>query len=946
MFPAMKKALKIFFITLGVIVTLLLAAAILIPVLFKGQILAAVKSEINKNLKAQVEFSDFRLSLLRHFPNLSFRMDDLSVIGTGVFNGDTLAGFRSFGATVNLMSLIKGEGIQVRSVLLDRPVVMARALSDGSVNWDIMLPSEEEVEADTAAMDIPSMRVELHKFEIRGGRVAYFDEASNLAAMLEPLDFLLSGDMNRELTTLEMDLAIGALDVEMDGVKYLNRARAAFRAMIAADLNKMEFTLKENELQLNEIVLGLEGRAAMKETGYPVDLRFFAKETSFKSLLSMVPAMYTEDFAGLETTGSLSLEGSVAGEYIAVDTVYPDIRLSLLVNDAMFRYPGLPRSVEGVNIDTRVFVDGHDMDRSTVDVEHFSFRIGDNPFTAGFHVRTPISDPELSGEVNGRIDLGSLADAIPMEEITLEGILDAALTMGGRMSWIEQEDYEKFTADGSLKLVNFEFNTPALPVPVQMPVAEIFFSPRYVEVRQLDLLMGGSDMHFTGRMENFIPYVFRENETVRGRFTFSSTMLNLNELIPETEEEETEEADDSLALSVIEVPGNVDFELISEIRQIQFGNMDISDLQGRIIVRDKKVLLDQLLLDILNGTVGVTGGYHTEDMEAPSVDLDLNVRDMSIPAAYNSFVTIQKLAPLAAGLEGNMSLGMKYNSLLGSDLMPVLSTVDGEGSLRSDEVTLVNVSTFDKIRSMLKLREDLTNRLKDIRILFRIVDGNLLVEPFEIRLGDIDMVVGGRQGLDQRMDFQVKMSVPRSYMGEGANQVVDNLVANAASRGLNITPGDRVNVDVRITGTVKDPDISLSLKESMQGAVQELKTQVREQAEAVIEEKKEEVLEKVEEKKEEALDEARVRAQQIIERAEKARDEALIRAEAERDKAYAEADRIEQEAGSNMVEKLKARARAEGIRKTADAVYNKAREIAENEYQKALERAREETEKK
>ena len=944
----MKKAFKIFVITLGVIVALLLAAAIVIPVLFKDQMLTAVKTEINKSLKAQVEFSDFRLSLLRHFPNLSFQMDDLSVIGTGVFEKDTLAGFRLFDATVNLMPLIRGEGIQVRSVLIDRPVVMARALEDGSVNWDIMIPSEEKVEeeTDTAAMEMPAMRVELQKFEIREGRIAYYDEVSNMAAMLEPLDFVLSGDMNRELTTLEMDLAIGALDVEMDGVKYLNRARAAFGAIIAADLNAMEFTLKENELQLNEIVLGLEGTAAMKETGYPVDLRFYAKETSFKSLLSMVPAMYTKDFTGLETSGSLSLEGNVTGEYSTVDTVYPDIRLTLLVNNAMFRYPDLPRSVEGVNIDTRLFVDGHDMDRSIVDVERFSFRIGDNPFTAGFHVRTPVSDPELSGEVNGRIDLGSLADAIPMEETTLEGILDVALTFGGRMSWIEQEDYEKFTADGSLKLENFVFNTPALPVPVQMPVAGMFFSPRYVEVSRLDLLMGESDMHFTGRMENFIPYVFRENETVRGRFAFSSSMLNLNELIPETEEAETEEEDDTLALSVIEVPGNVDFELISEIKKIQFGNMDISDMQGWIIVRDKKVVLDQLLLNILNGTVGVTGAYYTEDMEKPSVELDLNVRDLSIPAAYNSFVTIQKLAPLAAGLEGNMLLGLKYNSMLGSDLMPVLSTVNGEGSLRSNEVTLVNVSTFDRIRSMLKLREDLTNRLKDINILFRIVDGNLLVEPFEIKMGGMDMVVGGRQGLDQRMDFLVKMSIPRSYMGEGAERVVDNLVANAASRGLNITPADRVNVDVRITGTVKNPDISLSLKESMQGAVQELKSQVREQAEAMIEEKKEEVKEKLEEKKEEVVDEARERAQQIIERAEKARDEALIRAAAEKDKAYAEADRIEQEAGGNMVEKLKARARAEGIRKAADAVYNKSREIAENEYQQALERARKGTEKK
>ena len=40
------------------------------------------------------------------------------------------------------------------------------------------------------------------------------------------------------------------------------------------------------------------------------------------------------------------------------------------------------------------------------------------------------------------------------------------------------------------------------------------------------------------------------------------------------------------------------------------------------------------------------------------------------------------LAPAAAGLGGNVTVGMKYKSLLGSNMMPVISTITGGGEMQ------------------------------------------------------------------------------------------------------------------------------------------------------------------------------------------------------------------------------------------------------------------------
>jgi hypothetical protein len=74
-----------------VFLVLVLGAAAAFPFVFKDEILAAVKKEINVNLTAKVDFEDVNLSLFRHFPHVSVGLENYSVTGTDVFDKITLA---------------------------------------------------------------------------------------------------------------------------------------------------------------------------------------------------------------------------------------------------------------------------------------------------------------------------------------------------------------------------------------------------------------------------------------------------------------------------------------------------------------------------------------------------------------------------------------------------------------------------------------------------------------------------------------------------------------------------------------------------------------------------------------------------------------------------------------------------------------------------------------
>src|SRR3954463_6447320 len=134
----MKRVLAI----VGGLLALILVLLLVLPLLFKNQIASKAKEAANRNLNARVDWRDAGLTFFRHFPNLTLRLDDLTVANQGRFQGDTLAQIGHLGVVVSLPSVVSnfvggGGPIVVRGVDLDQPRLSLITLPDGTVNWDI-----------------------------------------------------------------------------------------------------------------------------------------------------------------------------------------------------------------------------------------------------------------------------------------------------------------------------------------------------------------------------------------------------------------------------------------------------------------------------------------------------------------------------------------------------------------------------------------------------------------------------------------------------------------------------------------------------------------------------------------------------------------------------------------------------------------------------------------
>ena len=285
---------------ISIILILLLLAIIILPYAFRGRIMEAVKQEVNRNVEARIDFNDLKLGILYSFPHLRLNIDGLSIIGVDEFEGDTLAYVPKLKAVVDIMSVIRGEVYEVKRISISEPLVNLQVLQSGKASWDIVPAGEEEaVSEDTPSTDASSFNISLRHFEISNARISYTDAVGGTVLMIHGLDHSLSGDLSADRTRLQTRTAIASVSLVQDGVSYLKKARLMFDAMIDADLKNEIYTFEKNELKINELNLQFEGSVAMVGADPQITLAFNAPQNTFRNFLSLVPAIYMQDFSDI-----------------------------------------------------------------------------------------------------------------------------------------------------------------------------------------------------------------------------------------------------------------------------------------------------------------------------------------------------------------------------------------------------------------------------------------------------------------------------------------------------------------------------------------------------------------------------------------------------------------------------------------------------------------------
>ena len=882
----MKRSTRIWSTLAGVFVLLLVLLAIL-PLLFNDRIEQRVKAEVNRSVAARVDWRHAGLSFFRHFPNLTLTLDDLTTLGVGRFQSDTLAAVHRLGVVVDVASvlrnLLSGSPVVVRAVELNQPRLSLIKLPDGSANWDITRKTDTTKTQPSGK----TMAVSLKRFEISDGAVALDNQQARLKAVLSGYNQLLSGDFSQKNVAIQTRAGSDTVSVSFAGVPYLNRVKLSLTSDVQADLAAKSYTLRGSQLRLNDLQLDLAGSARSLGKKLGLDLTFKAPSTNFRTMLSLVPAIYAHDFARLKARGTFALNGQVKGEY--GDSAFPAFALNAKVNDAAFQYPDLPLPARSIFLDLSLTNPGGSADSTVANLDRFHLLLGSNPVDASAVLRTPLSDPDVNLRMKGKVDLADVRRTLKFEGIDqLSGTIAADAAVRTRMSSVDRKQYDKVVASGSLDVAGLTMSGKTLPHPLAIRQASLRLAPQRAELTSFTGSIGSSDLQAQGSLENLLGYVLRD-DNLQGTATVRSNRFNLDEW-------RSSKGD----LQIIPVPPKVDLGLTATVAELTYGKLKATDAQGRIRVKDQRATLENFRMNALSGQIGVTGFYETTNPTKPTFDVGFTMSKVDVPSAFQAFTTVQLLAPVAKYAVGRVSTDLHLNGSLAKNMMPEFPTLTGRGALQTSQLALHDFPAMNKLVDLTKLQILHNPTLEDLRTKFQIQDGRLVVGSFPVKVGPVTMLVSGSNGLDQSLKYNLQLRIPRALLGGEANQAIAGLASKARLAGIDLAAAPEIPLDVGISGTVTNPVVNVGMGNLASSATKGAEQAVQQAATKKV------------------TAEATKLVQQAEKQAADIRQQAQALADKVKAEGYRQADSLTEKAGGNPLLQAAAKPAADELRRQTD----------------------------
>lgn len=820
----------------GGIIVVLLAAMLIIPVLFKGKIKDAVLKLANENLKAKVEIEDFSLSLFRNFPNATLSLENTYILGVDSFAGDTLLSAKDLSVTINLKSLFS-DNYEVKNISLNEATVEVKFDKQGAFNWDIT--KDTSASQDTLATQDGNFNLALQDISVNKSIFKYIDLDSNMEADLFDINGKINGDFSASETTLNVKATSGELKFYMDNIAYLSKINVDAEAKVNANFDQMKFTFESSRLMLNELLTEIDGSFGfIGDDGYNFDLKLKAPSANFTQILSLVPAMYNDELKSIKTSGSVSLEAYIVGDY--TESSLPNLNLLLMINDAMFQYPQLPKPVQDINLYLNVNGKPSGLDQLKVSVDKFGFRIDNNKFDGSFSSTPLANDQMIEAKINGKIDLGSIKDVYPLpDSIKLGGNVVANLNLKTTMSALEKEDFNKISASGSLILSDMQYHTSDMPN-VDLKVVDVQFNAMSIDLNKLDIVVGKSDLQAEGKLQNALGYLFN-NQTVKGNLSVKSSLLDLDEMMGEDKSSSTADTT-SIAFSEIQLPTDIDFVASCNIASLKFNDIDMTNFSGKATIKDGNLTLSDAGAGILGGLATINGSYISNNGSTPTLNMDMSVTRVSFAETFQKISIIKKLAPIFEEITGNYSMNLSLSASLLDNTSDMLNTLNAKGTLLSNDFTLDANSTLKSLGSLLKTDKLDKVSAQDINLPFEIKDGTLTTRPFNLNLNNgIQLALEGSTKLNQTIDYKGTVTLPASLTNGMISKVPLTIVGSFTDPKVSIDTKSvatdaLTNTIGNLVGAPKNEDgtTTLDLDEEKAKKIAELRQKADEQAEQLV----------------------------------------------------------------------------------------------------------------
>ncbi|RYJ41251.1 AsmA family protein [Flavobacterium beibuense] len=394
-----------------------------------------------------------------------------------------------------------------------------------------------------------------------------------------------------------------------------------------------------------------------------------------------------------------------------------------------------------------------------------SFVFEDNPVYINATLSN-FNDVLYDIQAKGELDIAKIYKVFAVEGVDIHGYAKADLSLQGRQSYAVNGQYNKLNNKGTLLLRDITATTEYFPKAFNISEGRFTFENEKMWFNSFSATYGKSDFSLNGYLFNAVNYFFDSSTTIKGSFTNNSGVINVDEfmasqVVAGKDEMEKIVVEQSPKQSgVVTLPPNLDLELNANAKRIEYTDIVLNDLSGRIAINKGKLVLQNGSFSVIGCKVGIDADYDDESLTSANFKLHLKAKDFDVKKAYEEIPLFRELASSAENAEGIISADYTIEGDLSADMAPVYESLKGGGTLWVRDVKVSGYKLFNVLSSKTG-KEDLSDpHLEDIEIKSTIKNSIITMEPFKFKVSGFRPKIAGKTSLKGDLDLRIRLGLP------------------------------------------------------------------------------------------------------------------------------------------------------------------------------------------
>lgn len=791
----MKKLIKYTkrsLLILVIAIVVLAGSAVTLAYVYQDKIIQHFVSEANNYLQAKVQVKKISFSVIEKFPQVAIRFDDI-VINESYKKSDKyfLKAHRIY-FTFDIWDILNGK-YNLHRVYIAKGNVFARLNADGIPNYEI-------IKAATSSKRKKNIDFDLKKIIIEEVGVIYTNEQKKQTFSL------FSHTSEASLKYLKKDIAISlqgnlTIDkIELSGKTYFKNKNIDLKSALVFATKDKVLTIKPSSVLVEKSEFLVNGSMATTND-LNIKLEIEGINTTIQTILSLLSKDMYDKVSVYKSKGDVyfkgSMEGSLAeGQQPAIEVLFgcknasffhPDIKKELTQTS----FKGLFFSSATTNgLEISDFVTYLDQHKVSGDVKLINF-----------------SNPEVSFDIDADVNIASLVEFYPIKGLEYaKGEMSISLAFDGKLRDLKTAEGKKnIHANGEITVHSLQFKVHNKPYAFSDFAANLLFNKNDVSINHFSGKAGNSDFALDGLFKNVIPFLFFKEEKIIVEAHCTSTMIDLDELLANNNQNEQDTSNYKFAISP-----RLTLDLTCSIDRLKFRKFNTNTIQGNLKLNDRVVSARNTSFRIAGGTIALDANLNTQNIEKMKLQAQTTFNDIIVDSVFYMFENFNQKFITNSNLRGRLRTKMDLELEFTKNLQ-----VNPRSVIADVSVNLINgqLLNFEPMQKLSKFVEDVELRniqFKEIKNTLHIANNQVLIPEMVIRSNLNTISISGTHTFDNAIDYKLKVSLKKytkKNTSEEENAVEENKEGGTTLflKVKGIPPNTKISYDTKsVKEKIKD----------------------------------------------------------------------------------------------------------------------------------------------